>query len=81
MNVDDGLMAVALGEAAHRSIEAGRPVELASLVPADVWQEIREGRAARRQRRKETKRTTDAGNADSWDPTADCSGCEAYRHL
>ena len=54
MNVDDGLVAVTLGEAAHKSIETGRPVELASLVPDDVWQEIRAGRAARRQRRKET---------------------------
>ena len=38
VNVDDGLMAVALGEAAHRSIETGLPVEVASLVPGASWQ-------------------------------------------
>ena len=50
VNVDDGLMAVALGEAAHRSIETGMPVELASLVPERVLAEIRADRARRRQK-------------------------------
>ena len=48
VNVDDGLMAVALGEAAHKSIETGLPVELASLVPGPVLAEIRAERVKRR---------------------------------
>ena len=48
MNVDDGLMAVALGEAAHKSIETGMPVQIASLVPETVLGEIRAERKKRR---------------------------------
>jgi len=32
VTLDDGLWSVAVGEAAHRSIEAGRPVELAEVM-------------------------------------------------
>ena len=54
MNVDDGLMAVALGEAAHKSIETGMPVLITSLVPETVLGEIR---AERRKRRAAQKKT------------------------
>ena len=56
VNVDDGLMAVALGEAAHRSIETGLPVEVASLVPGRVLAEIRAERAERRLAQLQKKR-------------------------
>ena len=48
MNVDDGLMAVALGEAAHKSIVTGMHVQIASLVPETVLGEIRAERKKRR---------------------------------
>ena len=36
MNMDDGLMSVALGEAAYKSIETGMPFQMASLVPETI---------------------------------------------
>ena len=35
VDVIDGLWSVAVGEAAHRSIEQRRPVDLAELIPAE----------------------------------------------
>ena len=52
MNVDDGLMAVAMGEAAHGSIMTGLPVDISSLVPKRVLEEIREEREKRRPKKK-----------------------------
>jgi|EP00945_MAST-04E_sp_MAST-4E-sp1_P003655 myo-inositol 2-dehydrogenase / D-chiro-inositol 1-dehydrogenase len=48
VDVDDGLLAVTLGVAAHKSIDEMRICELSSLLPAEVIKEVKGSRLRRR---------------------------------
>ena len=48
MDVDDGLLAVTLGAAAHISIDEKRICEIDSLLPKKITDELRASRLARR---------------------------------
>jgi hypothetical protein len=41
VGVDDGVWSVAMGVAAHRSIDEGRVVELSEVLPDDLLAELR----------------------------------------